>query len=511
MARIKHHHFPHPSVPHATPRKPSALEAYLCLACVGLLIFFTTYIGAPIQFGIVLGAAVSFLFSLRLGFTWGELEDAICDRIGKLSSTMLIMWMIGFLLGTMLYSGLLPMFVYYGFQIISPHRLYLSALFICMLMSTMTGSSWSAAGTAGVACMALAHGHGANLAIMAGAVVAGSVFGDKISPMSETTNLAPACVGTDLWSHIKSQLWTTVPSAAIAAVLFTILGLDLRTTSDALPQTAITIMNQLDSMYNWNIILVLPIVVLLVMALLKKPVVPTMLICSLLNLILGRIIQGFNLSIGFNAAITGFKADSIMPAGLILDDKVSYILNRGGMNSMVSVILVCFCGFSMTTILTHTGILEKAIEPLVNNLNTRWKTMLSAEFATLLVLSIGGISYMSSVFVGEAWKKPFLKNGMGKPCLSRTLEDVGTCCSSIIPWCSSAVFFATTLDVPVWGAGGFALYTVLPFVCPIIALLLAIFGIGISPISIEEQRKEIEEIEAEEEEAFVPQPAPVVD
>jgi len=441
--------------------------------------------------------------SLRLGFTWQEMEEIVCSRIGKLGSTMLIMWMIGFLLGTMIYSGLLPMLVYYGFQIISPHRLYFSALIVCMLMSTMTGSSWSAAGTAGVACMALAHGHGANLAIMAGAVVAGSVFGDKISPMSETTNLAPACAGTDLWSHIRSQLWTTVPAIAIAGVLFIILGLDLRTGSDELPQTAVTIMEQLDALFEWDIILIMPVVILLVMALLKKPVVPTMFLSGTLCIILGHIIQGYDLSIGFNAAITGFQADQIIPTGMELDSKVSYILNRGGMTGMVSIILICFCGFSMTAILTHAGFLEKAIEPLVRNLDTRWKTMLTAEFATLLVLSMGGISYVSSVFVGEAWKKSFLKSGMGKPCLSRTLEDVGTCCSSIIPWCSSAVFFSTTLDVPVWGAGGFAYYTVLPFVCPVFALLLAVFGIGISRLSPEEQAEELAELEAEEREALV--------
>lgn len=488
---------------HRHHRKPTAGEAYLCLGLVGALIFAAAILGAPIQFGIILATAAAFLMSLRLGFTWGELEEMVCERIGKLSGTMLIMWMIGFLLGAMLYSGLLPMLVYYGFRIISPHRLYLSAFFACMLMSTMTGSSWSSAGTAGVACMALAHGHGADLAIMAGAVVAGSVFGDKISPMSETTNLAPACVGTDLWSHIRSQLWTTLPAVVLAAALFTLLGLDLRAGGEALPQTAVTIMEQLDALFHWNILLLLPVAVLLAMALLKKPVVPTMFVSGVLCIILGRAVQGFDLSIGFTAAITGFTADAITPAGMILDGRVAYILNRGGMTGMVSVILICFCGFSMTTVLTHAGFLERAISPLVRNLNTRWKTMLTAELATLLVLSIGGISYVSSVFVGEAWKKPFLKNGMGRPCLSRTLEDVGTCCSSVIPWCSSAVFFATTLDVPVWGPGGFAPYTVLPFVCPAAALVLAVFGVGTSRMSAEEQALELAEIEEEENEAFV--------
>lgn len=479
-------------------RPPTSLEAFLCLALVGVLILGSSLLGAPIQFGIVLATAAAFLMSLRLGYTWKEMESVIGERIGRLCDTMLIMWMIGFLLGAMLYCGLLPMLVYYGFQLISPHRLYLSAFLACMLMSTITGSSWSSAGTAGVACMALAHGHGADLAAMAGAVVAGAIFGDKISPMSETTNLAPACVGTDLWSHIRSQLWTTVPAAMLGGVMFALLGQGLRTEEGTLPQTAMVIMEQLDSLFNWNIILLLPVILLLVLALMKKPVVPTMFLCGLLCIILGRVVQGFDLSIGFTAVITGFKADAITPAGMVLDEKVSYILNRGGMTSMVSIILICFCGFAMTSILTHAGFMGKAVEPLVKNLNTRWKAMLTAEIATFLVLSLGGISYVSSVFVGEAWKKPFVKNGMGRPCLSRTLEDVGTCCSAIVPWCASAAFYMTTLDVPAWGSGGFAPYTIFPYLCPLFALLLAISGVGISALTKEEQERELREIKREE-------------
>src|SRR5699024_1225082 len=166
----------------------------------------------------------SCLMALRLGFSWEEMELAICERLGRMCSTMLIMWLIGMLLGAMLFSGLIPMLVYYGFQLIDPRFLYLGAFLSCSIMSTMTGSSWSAAGTAGVVCIALAQGHHADLGIMAGAIIAGSVFGDKISPMSETTNLAPACAGTDLWSHIRSQLWTTVPAWLLGAVFFTLLG-----------------------------------------------------------------------------------------------------------------------------------------------------------------------------------------------------------------------------------------------------------------------------------------------
>ncbi len=458
--------------------RPGMAMSCACLACVIASILITMLLGAPIQFGILTATAFAVGFAWFEGHDWPDLEKSICKRIGKMGPTMLIMWMIGFLMGSMLYSGLLPMLVYYGFQVISPRCLYVSALLACMLMSTMTGSSWSAAGTAGVACMALAHGHGADLGIMAGAVVAGSVFGDKISPMSETTNLAPACAGTNLYKHIKSQLYTTVPAILIAAAAFLLFGMGLGGSGAELPEQARVIMAQLDGLYTWHWALFIPIGVLLILSLLKLPATPVMFACGVLNLILGRLVQGFDLKVGFTSCVTGFKASYICDDVGVLDSKVIYILERGGMTSMVSIILICFCGFALISVLTHAGFLDTVLAPMSHGLNSRVKAMASAELAVLILAGLGGISYVSSVFVGEAWKKPFLKNRMGLSCLSRTLEDVGTCCTAVIPWCGSAVFFATNLDVTVWGENGFGPYAFLPYLCPLVALLLAVLNRG---------------------------------
>lgn len=466
---------------HNAGREPGMGISCACLGCVVACILTAMATGAPVQAGILLASAVAALFAKAYGHGWADLEASVCRRIGKMGPTMLIMWMIGFLMGSMLYSGLLPMLVYYGFTLISPRFLYVSALLACMLMSTMTGSSWSAAGTAGVACMALAHGHGADPGIMAGAVVAGSVFGDKISPMSETTNLAPACAGTDLYSHIKSQLWTTVPAICAAAAAFLALGtgLPVDTGAGAVPAQAASIMSELDGLYTWSPVLLLPVALLLILSFLKMPATPVMFACGCVNLVLGRTVQGLDWKYGLTACVTGFKAEFVSADPGALDSKVLYILNRGGMTSMVSIILICFCGFTLISILTHAGFMDAALAPMAHGLRTRTKAMLSAEAAILVLAGLGGVSYVSSVFVGEAWKKPFLKNGMGLSCLSRTLEDVGTCCTAVIPWCGSAVFFATTLDVPVWGAGGFAPYAFLPYLCPLAAFVLAVAGIGL--------------------------------
>ncbi len=478
-------------------RKPTTVEAQFAVWSMVAIIATGMILRMRIEFMMILAAGLSLLLSFRLGYTWDEMEKAIGKRIGNLTSTILIMWAIGLMLGAMMYSGTLPMVIYYGFKLINPQHLYLSAFLACSVMSVITGSSWSSAGTAGVACMALAGGLNASLPITAGAVIAGAVFGDKISPMSETTNLAPACAGTDLYSHIKSQIWTTIPAWVLGLIVYFVLGMRLDVGNAALPENALIMMEQLNQMYNWNPLL-LPFVLILVCAVLKKPVVPTLILAGVLAAIEGVIIQGFAPANATVAMVKGFTAASIAPEGLELASIVTTLLDRGGMMSMASIVLICYCGFTLTTIMIHAGFLDKAIEPLMKNLNSRAKTMLTAEVAIFFIHAIAGNSYVSSVFVGQTWRKPFILNGMGRPCLSRTLEDVGTCVSCLFPWGNSGAFYFTTLGVAAWGAGGYAFYTILPFVCPLIAFLLAVFGIAVSKLTPQQIQEELKLLEEQE-------------
>lgn len=479
-----------------TIRKPTSGEAYFCVGSAAVIILGALVLKMRVEFALLVVAAISAVMSMRMGHTWDAMEKAIGKRIGSLTSTILIMWAIGFMLGAMLFSGTLPMVVYYGFELINPKFLYLSAFLVCCVMSVLTGSSWTSAGTAGIACMALAHGLGANTGIMAGAIISGAIFGDKISPMSETTNLAPACAGTDLWSHVKSQLWTTMPAWIIGCVLYTVLGFGLDIGTEGLPENAVIIMQQLSELYHWNILLLLPLLVMLILVMTKKPVVPSLLACGAISIILGLVIQGFSLSTGTIAAVKGFTAASIAPEGYEIDSTVSYLLNRGGMMSMASIVLICYCGFSATTIMINAGILDKAVEPLMRNLNSRIKTVATAEIAIFVIHAIAGNSYVSSVFVGEAWEEAYIKNGMGRNTLSRTLEDVGTCVSCMFPWGNSGAFYATTLGIAAYGAGGYIPYTVMWWACPLFALIWAATGIGINKLSDEQIKAELAKIEA---------------
>lgn len=481
-----------------TKRKPTMFEAQFTVWVIVAIIAVGMILQLRVEFLMVISSIVALLMSFRLGYKWSDMEQAIGKRIGNLTSTILIMWVIGMLLGAMMYSGTLPMIICYGFELINPKFLYLSSFLVCCIMSVLTGSSWTSAGTAGVACLALASGLELSLPITVGAVIAGAVFGDKLSPLSETTNLAPACAGTELYTHIKSQLWTTIPTWIICVIVYTILGLGTHIEDASLPENAVTLIEQLNQLYNWNILLIIPLVFILIAALTKKPVVPTLVIASLIAGILGVVIQGFTPSNATIAMIKGFTVDSIAPEGMEISPLATSLLNRGGMMSMASIVLICYCGFSLTTIMIHAGFLDKAIEPLMKDLNSRAKTMLTAEIAVFGIHAIAGNSYVSSVFVGNTWRKPFILNQMGRPCLSRTLEDVGTCVSCLFPWGNSGAFYYTTLGVAAWGAGGYAFYTIFPFACPIIAFILAVAGIGISKLSPEQVKEELALIEKEE-------------
>ncbi len=480
-------------------KSPSSTEAYISIVVVFGSVVACLAFGIAVQGALLLAAVIAFLFAMHLGFSWKEIEKAISDRMGQITPTLITLLLIGFFLGTVLFSGTLPLLVSYGFKLISPNHLYLSALLVCSVLSVSTGSSWTAASTCGVVCMLICRVLGANEAIMAGAVISGSIFGDKISPMSETTNLAPACTGNTLWSHIHAQLYTTIPAYILSMIFFAVL--DLSNSGGVVPEYAAEIIDQLGDLFNLSPILLLPVVILLVLSLMRKPVIPSFIISGFSAIILGVLLQGdqFTISLGASAAISGFSADMIAPEGMDIFYEVEYLLDRGGMISMASVVIMCYCGFSMTTIMTVTGLMKKAVDPLMKFANTRVRAVVTAEVADFAILAMSGASYMSSAFVGQAWRRAYIKNGCGLPALSRTLEDIGTTMACLIPWTGSSAVFFSALGVSAYGVGGYWKYATLAWMCPIIAVILAITGIGMFKLTPEQQAEELARLDAEEE------------
>ncbi|MDU1829529.1 Na+/H+ antiporter NhaC family protein, partial [Anaerococcus sp.] len=313
--------------------KPSTLQAISPL--VIMIVLLTIGVGflklraEPI---ILICTIITSMIAKTLGYTWEELQRGIIEKISSALPATLILWSVGLLIGSWMFCGTVPMIIYYGVQIISPRFLYVTAFLITAVLSTVTGTSWGSAGTIGVAIMGIAQGLNMNLAITAGAVVAGSYFGDKLSPFSDTTNLAPLAAGSELYDHIKHMLYTTVPAAIVSIIVYLIAGLSSKT-SLASADSVNIIQSQLSGIYNWNIILLLPVIIMLAGSILKFPTLPTMVVNSLISVVIGIFIQGFSLKDGFASMINGFDIGMTGFNGKIIED-IATLINRGGAVSM---------------------------------------------------------------------------------------------------------------------------------------------------------------------------------
>ncbi|MGL4796748.1 MAG: Na+/H+ antiporter NhaC family protein [Paraclostridium sp.] len=340
-----------------TKKRPSVLQALtpIIFMIIALSVGYG-YFKMKIEPIMVLSAFVAAIIAIRLGYTWEEMQKSIIDKIASALPATLILWSVGFLIGSLMFAGTVPMIIYYGVQMINPKFLLVTAFLASAILSIVTGTSWGAAGTIGVAMMGIAGGLGVSLPATAGAVVAGAFFGDKLSPLSDTTNLAPMAAGSDLYDHIKHMLYTTVPAAIVSLVVYLFVG--LKASGDMVtPELVVTMMDQLDTMFNFNPILLLPIILVIVGSVRKWPTIPTMLGTSIFTILLGCIFQGFSpvdgfasLVGGFDVAMTGFTGEAI--------PEVIKLVNRGGVVSVTSTTVLIFCAMGFAGIVSVSGMLD---------------------------------------------------------------------------------------------------------------------------------------------------------
>lgn len=477
---------------------PTYIESIIVLSFIVVFVLVGNILfDLPFELTLVGAAAGAGLMAWRLGYSWDELETVISKRLQMGTPAILIIWMIGAIISTFIFSGSIPMLIFYGMQMIDPGYIYVSAFVTCIVFSTITGSSYTSAGTAGVALMSIAGGFGVPLHITAAAVVCGAVFGDKLSPLSETTNLAAAATGVDLYDHVKSMMWTTFPAAIITFFVFLVAGKGLNISSQEVTLN-LDLISDLDNHYSWSLLLLLPFAVILFGAIFKKPPLPIMLLASLIAIIIGVAYQDFSLKDGMTAALNGFDA-SMLPnviTGQLSGDTLN-LLNRGGMMSLVNVILIIYAGFAYTAIISEAGFLRTALNPLINRVKKRGPVMVTTLLSGF-VICLSGNSYAMTIILPEMFKKSFFKAGMHAKTLSRSIEDVGTVFSTLIPWMDSAVFFTAVLGIPILGANGWGLWAVMLYITPVIAIILAYTGIGVYKLNSKEQEEALAQYELQQ-------------
>ena len=429
-------------------KKPTLVEALspilLMLFLLGLGYAFFDLPPEPLM---VISCVFAGILVKYLGYGYNDMLNAIANKIAKTMPALLILITVGLLIGTWIAGGTIPIMIYYGLKAIDPKFLYITALILTSIVSVCTGTSWGSAGTVGVAFMGVAVGLDANLAATAGAVVAGAYFGDKLSPLSDTTNIASAATGVDLYEHIGHLLYTTIPSFILAATVYIIYGMSGNFSDVATPEKVSLMITGLERIYNFNIIfLLLPVVIILWGSITKKPTIPIMLLSATIAVLNALFIQKFSLHDVINSAVNGFNV-SMISSDIQVSSDLARLLNRGGMNSMMGTLLICFIALSFAGILSLSGALEVVISYLLKLVKFTASLIFSTIICALTMISVTCNGQISVLIPGEMLKDAYIERGLHPKNLSRTVEDAATIIEPILPWTAAGAYMAGTLGV----------------------------------------------------------------
>ncbi len=462
-------------------RKPTFVEALIpLLGMVVLLGIGYGKFGLPIQFLLIVAAFIASIIAMRCGYTWNDMIHGVAEKIQSSLPSLLVMVCVGAMIASWMVSGTIPMLIYYGIKIIDPQFLFVTAFFVTAVISTFTGTSFGSAGTAGVAIMGIAIALGVPLEIAAGAVISGAVFGDKLSPLSDTTMLAPIAAGSELYDHIKHMLYTTGAATVACIVVFTAVGMTMDVSKMTNPETVTAILKNLEQLYHFNLLLLLPPVLIFWGAYTKKPTIPMLLLASVIALLMGIFFQGFGLKTALQAFVNGFKVTMIPGAADIKVVKpIITLLNRGGLMGMMSTVLLVFCAFGFAGIFSKAGCIEVVLERIIGAIKSVGQLITATVGSTLFMSIVTGSSYLAILIPGEMFRDLYKKFGLEPKNLSRTLEDAGTCAVPLVPWSVAGTYMAATLGVP---TVSYLPWAVLCYSSMIFAIIYGYTGFGIAKI-----------------------------
>lgn len=452
-------------------RNATLIESLIPIGFMAVFLSFCIFkYGASPHIPLIASTMVASLIAVfRLGYSWEIIEQGMFDTIMSAMQAILITILIGVLIGIWIVSGVVPCMIYWGLKIISPNIFLIATLLSCAVISISTGSSWSTVGTIGVALLGIARSLDIPVEIAAGAVISGAYFGDKLSPLSETTNLAPAVSGTDLFSHIKYMLYSTVPSLIICIIIYGIIG--MKYSGNNLDMEKILLVQEtLKSTYNTlsPILLIAPLFVVS-LVIFKIPAIPGLAGGILIGVIFAVALQGVDLNGILSAAQNGY----ISQTGV---KEVDELLSKGGLSSMMSTISLILCALSLGGVLEKTGMLKSIAEVLLKRAKGVFGTVLCTMITSLFTNIIAGEQYLSIVIPGKMYKEEFERKGISPVMLSRALEDSGTLTSVLVPWTSCGAYAAGVLGVSTFA---YAPFTFLNIINPFVSLILIAFGIKV--------------------------------
>lgn len=472
-----------------TLRKPTFLEAFTpIVAMLVILTYGKGVMGYATEPLLLLVAGIAAFLAFRVGVTWDEIMEEVCLKIAKGMPAILILVSVGALVGTWMAAGTIPLMIYYGVQLVDPQWMLVTSFLITAVVSVVTGTSWGSVATMGVALMGIASTLGVSLPATAGAVIAGSYFGDKISPLSDTTNLAPIAAGSTLYEHIFHMFYTTIPATIISLIVYGFIGMNADTSVSVSSESVTKMLNQLDSMYSWNIMLVIPVVLVLAGSVLKWPTIPVMMGSTVVAGIEAIVLQGISLKNVLASTVSGFNVKMIAAHGFdaaTCTIEVTKLLNRGGMNSIMSTTLLVFCAFVFAAIMSRAGFLDVVLQKILSVAKSTG-ALVSATVASCLVMALTtGNSYLSILVPGEMFRDAYKARGLAAKNLSRTLEDAGTVFVPLVPWSAAGAYMTSCLGVETLD---YLPYAILCYAGFMIAIFYGFTGIGIAKLEDEDKK-----------------------
>jgi len=427
----------------------------------------------PIFASAIVAAVVAMV---GLNYSWKEIEEGIVDTIKMSMGAVLILMIIGMVVGTWILAGIVPTMIYYGLKVLSPGIFLIATLLICSIVSLATGSSWTTAATVGIALMGVGMGLGIPSHIIAGAIISGAYFGDKMSPLSDTTNLAPAMAGADLFDHIRHMLYTTGPSFIISAVLFGIIG--MRYAGGELNTVAIDeLLVGLQGAFNLSPILLLAPVLVIVIVVLKTPAIPGLFGGAVLGGLFAAMFQGAGMSDIIGAMHYGYASETGIAA-------IDSLLSRGGMDSMMWTVSLILCAMTFGGVMERTGMLQSIADQMLKLAKNTGSLVVATIVTAIAMNLIAGDQYLSIVIPGRMFKSAYDKRGLAPKNLSRVLEDSGTLTSAMIPWNTCGAYMITTLGIAPWT---YIPYTFLNVLNPLVSIFYGFTGITMEKVEVQAQ------------------------
>lgn len=402
----------------------------------------------PNQIALLLAACVALLVGFKNGHKWSALEEGVFHNMSIIFGPSFILLAVGIMIATWIAGGVVPSMIYYGLELMNPGIFYAATCLICAIVSLSIGSSWTTAASVGVAMIGTAVGLGLSPAICAGAIISGAYFGDKMSPLSDTTNLAPAVAGVDLFSHIRHMAWTGVPALVLSLVIFSLIGLTVEVQAGGNDLEATLATLQANYTIGWY--LLLPLATLFILAWKKVPALPAILIAACLGIVCAVLFQesvtvesgnGSMVAALWQILFAGYTATT---GDAILDD----LLSGGGAANMLNTIWLIMCAVFFGGAMEETGLLTKILREVMKRAKTSASIITSTILTCIGTNIIAGDQYIGIVLPGRMYKVAFRHHGLAPVNLSRAIEDSATVTSALIPWNTCGAFMAASLGVP---------------------------------------------------------------